>query len=70
MILNKNSVKIILNNINKASTEWTDDIFIGYILNKLNSINPIEKEYERFDIIKYEKDDYIKQNVNLEQCVF
>ena len=71
MLLNKNTVKIILDNIDKISSEWTDDIFFGYILNKLNNITPIEKEYERFDIIKYQnRDHYINnQNIDLYRCI-
>jgi|688.fasta_scaffold08774_14 hypothetical protein len=49
MLLNKNSVSIVLNNIDKLNEVWTDDIFIGFILNKLNGIQPCG-DLTRYDI--------------------
>lgn len=70
MILNKNTVKIILDNINKVEYKWTDDIFIGYILNKLNNINPIEEAYERYNIIDNTMDSNLNNtNINLYRCI-
>lgn len=51
MLLNKKTVNLVLNNINKIDDTWTDDIFIGYVLNKLNGIQPIENGLNRFDIL-------------------
>jgi len=51
MLLNKNSVKIIMDNKDKVTKEWTDDIFFGYVLNKLNSISPNNRGLSRFDVL-------------------
>jgi hypothetical protein len=51
MLLNKKSVELILNNIDKIDETWTDDIFIGYILNKVNNIEPTLGGFNRFDIL-------------------
>ena len=51
MLLNKKTVKIILENLDKIDSNWTDDIFIGYILHKLNNIQPEENGLNRFDIL-------------------
>lgn len=51
MLLNKKTVNIVLNNIDKIDNTWTDDIFIGFILNKLNNIKPNNNGLTRFDII-------------------
>lgn len=51
MLLNKNSVKLILNNKDKVNEEWTDDIFIGYVLNELEHIQPNQGGMTRFDIV-------------------
>lgn len=51
LLLNSNSIKLLLDNINKITPEWTDDIFIGYILNKLNGIDPNQGNMNRFDIV-------------------
>lgn len=58
MLLNKKTVHIVLQNKDKLNEKWTDDIFIGYILNKLNNINTNEGCMTRLDILnKY-------QNIN------
>jgi hypothetical protein len=51
MLLNKKSVSIIMDNKDKITEEWTDDIFFGYVLNKLNSISPNNRGLNRFDIL-------------------
>ncbi len=51
MLLNKHSVNIILNNLDKINLSWTDDIFFGYILNKLNGITPKYDGLNRYNII-------------------
>jgi hypothetical protein len=61
MLLNKNSVDLILNNKEHLSESWTDDIFIGFILNKLNKIKPCSS-LSRFDIIK-ENQQFSKENI-------
>lgn len=50
MLLNKSSVNLVLNNKDLLNETWTDDIFIGFILNKLNNITPNEGGINRFDI--------------------
>jgi hypothetical protein len=61
MLLNKNSVNLILSNKEHLSESWTDDIFIGFILNKLNNIKP-SPSLSRFDIIK-ENQQFSKENI-------
>jgi hypothetical protein len=51
MLLNKNSVKLILCNLDKVDIKWTDDLFIGYILNGLNGIAPSDSGLTRLNII-------------------
>ena len=51
MLLNKASVNLILNNKWRIDDTWTDDIFIGFILNKLYNIQPNEGNISRFDIL-------------------
>ena len=51
MLLNKNSVDLILKNKNEISQSWTDDIFFGYILNKKYNITPHYGDLTRYDII-------------------
>lgn len=58
-LLDNESVKIILKNKHLSNNEWTDDIFIGYILNKLNNITPNIGNMSRYDIIK--------QNQNIDE---
>lgn len=70
MLLNKNTVKILLDNIEKISINWTDDIFIGYILNKINNITPFEKENERFNISSYEDMNNYLNNENKDLYMF
>jgi hypothetical protein len=50
MLLNQESINIVLDNKDKISKKWTDDIFIGYILNKLYNISPCDL-LNRFDIV-------------------
>ena len=50
MLLNKKSVNLVLNNKEYLTESWTDDIFIGFILNKLNGIQPCGL-LNRFDIV-------------------
>lgn len=58
MLLNKKTANIVLQNKNKLNENWTDDIFIGYILNKLNNINTNEGCMTRLDILnKYQNID-------------
>jgi hypothetical protein len=67
MLLNKNSIKIILDNMDKISVDWTDDIFIGYILNKLHNISPCSA-LTRFDIITHDakiKNEIIKEHTHV-----
>jgi hypothetical protein len=49
MLLNKKTVRIVLNNVDKIDEKWTDDIFIGYVLNKLNKITPKQNGLSRLD---------------------
>ena len=67
MLLNKNSIKLILDNTDKISIDWTDDIFIGYILNKLHNISPCNA-LTRFDIITHDtkiKNEIIKEYTHI-----
>lgn len=50
MLLNKESVNLLFNKLDIVSDEWTDDIFIGYVLNKLYDIEPCDL-LNRFDIL-------------------
>ena len=50
MLLNKESVNLLFNKLDIVSDEWTDDIFIGYVLNKLYGIEPCDL-LNRFDIL-------------------
>lgn len=51
MLLNKNSVNLILEHKNEISKEWTDDIFFGHVLHKKNKIEPFYGDLIRYDII-------------------
>ncbi len=51
MLLNKNSCKLILENKELINTEWTDDIFFGFVLNKINSLNVNEGNLKRLDLL-------------------
>jgi hypothetical protein len=51
MLLNKKSVNLVLNSKEHLNESWTDDIFIGFILNDLNNIRPCPL-LTRFDIDK------------------
>jgi hypothetical protein len=51
MLLNTKSVNLILNNKELLNETWTDDIFIGFILNKLNGIQPNYGSINRLDIV-------------------
>ena len=51
MLLNKKTVQIVLDNVDKIDDRWTDDIFIGYVLNKLNNIQPSQNGLNRYDIL-------------------
>jgi hypothetical protein len=51
MLLNKKSVNFVLNSKEYLNEQWTDDIFIGFILNKLNGIQPCGL-LTRFDILE------------------
>lgn len=62
MLLNLESVKLVLNNKNLLDEKWTDDIFIGYVLNKLNKIQPNLGLMNRFDIV-YENTFYTKEDI-------
>ena len=51
MLLNRRAATLVVNSRSKMTEEWTDDIFIGYILNKENGIVPVCREFERYDIL-------------------
>jgi|694.fasta_scaffold20642_9 hypothetical protein len=51
ILLNTKSVNLILDNKNLLNETWTDDIFIGFVLNKLNGIKPNYGGINRFDIV-------------------
>lgn len=52
ILLNKKCSQIILNNQNLITEKWTDDIFFGYVLNKLNKIEPNSGGLNRYDLIQ------------------
>jgi len=52
MLLNKKCCQIILNNQNLITEKWTDDIFFGHVLNKLNKIEPNIGNLTRYDLVK------------------
>lgn len=62
MLLNRESVNIVLNNKSLINESWTDDIFIGYILNKLNEITPNYGNMNRFDIVS-ENSHFTKEDI-------
>jgi hypothetical protein len=51
MLLNKNTVDLILQHKNEISENWTDDIFFGFILNKTHNIEPLYGNLLRYDVI-------------------
>jgi hypothetical protein len=51
-LLNRKSVTKIVENSNLATKEWTDDIFVGFILNKLNRIPVSQENLDRLDILQ------------------
>jgi CRISPR/Cas system CMR-associated protein Cmr5 small subunit len=61
LLLNNNSIGLLLDNIDKITSEWTDDIFIGYVLNKLNGITPNQGNMNRFNIVE---DNYRNLTIN------
>lgn len=62
MLLNKKSVNVVLDNKNKLNEVWTDDIFIGFILNKLNNIAASKGNLNRYDILK-ENTHFTKEDI-------
>lgn len=62
MLLNRKSVELILNNKDKVDESWTDDIFIGYVLNNLYNIHPNEGNLTRYDIL-YENSNFTKDDI-------
>jgi hypothetical protein len=62
ILLNKKTVDLILSNKSLLNNSWTDDIFIGFILNKLNKIEPNVGKISRFDIVS-DKQTFNKQNI-------
>jgi hypothetical protein len=63
-LLNSNSVKLILDSKNLLEEKWTDDIFIGYVLNNLNGLEPNIGSLNRFDIVK-ENTSYTKEEIRM-----
>ena len=55
MLLNKDSVDLVLSEESKISNSWTDDIFIGYVLNKINKIEPNQGDLKRLDILRHDQ---------------
>lgn len=55
MLLNKKTVNLVLENTDKITKEWTDDIFIGFILNKLNNIPTTNFFMNRYDVLNGDK---------------
>jgi|688.fasta_scaffold172427_2 hypothetical protein len=51
MLLNKKTAKIVLDNRHLITNKWTDDIFLGYILNGKNNITPNKNNLERYNLI-------------------
>jgi len=51
MTLNRRAVQLVVDASSEMTPEWTDDIFIGFILYKNNHIQPVCKPFERYDII-------------------
>ena len=51
MLLNKKTVSMVLDKQDMINSSWTDDIFIGYVLNVLNNIQPTNKVLNRFDVV-------------------
>ena len=51
ILMNRNTVKMVLDNKKLIDSSWTDDIFIGYVLNKLNNIIPTYDGLTRLDMI-------------------
>jgi len=62
ILLNRKSIELILLNKNLLDESWTDDIFIGFVLNKLNNIQPNLGHISRLDIIN-ENTPIIKQDI-------
>ena len=63
LLLNKSSVNLVLSNKELLNNTWTDDIFIGFVLNKLNNVNPNEGGISRFDI-STENCHFTKEDIN------
>ena len=63
MLLNKSSVNLVLTNKKLLNETWTDDIFIGFVLNKLNGIQPNYGGINRFDIVN-ENSNFTKEDIN------
>jgi hypothetical protein len=63
ILLNTKSVNLILDNKNLLNETWTDDIFIGFVLNKLNGIQPNYGNINRFDIVN-ENSIFTKEDIN------
>lgn len=55
ILLNRKSCELIVNHKNLINDKWTDDIFLGYVLNKLNKVTPNTGNLKRFDLIKPEE---------------
>lgn len=50
-LLNRASAKLILDNLNLVSDKWTDDIFVGFVLNKKHGVIPNGRGLKREDIL-------------------
>jgi hypothetical protein len=61
ILLNKKSVKLLIDNESEITSEWTDDIFLGYILNKKHNIEPKVNCLNRYDLIT--KNQYIDPDI-------
>lgn len=68
MLLNKNSVNLILKNKHEITSDWTDDIFFGFILNHKYKIEPTYNGLTRYDITYSHQnieDDLIKSSTHV-----
>lgn len=64
MLLNKKTANIVLQNKKLLNDKWTDDTFIGYVLNKLNNIDTNKGGLNRLDILSQNQYIYPNQVLN------
>lgn len=62
MLLNRNSVELVLKHKHEINESWTDDIFVGYILNKIHNISPNQGNLNRYDIFQ-ENSHFTKEEI-------